>query len=81
MKYLLRYFPYRCDGSAIKILVILASLDKKVVLNVGFHLFPGGHEMIVPLVNLVVPFRPSRIYVNNKIALKYLGINQGTCTS
>lgn len=62
-KYLLSYFPYGCHGSTVKILVILAGLDKEVVLDVGFHLLPGGNEMIVPLINLVIPFRSSRIYV------------------
>ena len=59
--YLFGNFSNGRYGRAVEVLVILASLDKEVVLDVGFHLLPRRHKMIIPLVDLVVPFRPGRI--------------------
>lgn len=51
---LLRHLAHTRHRSAIQIVIVLASLDEQVVLDVPLHLLPRRHKVVVPTVHLVV---------------------------
>lgn len=64
--------------------VVLARLDKPVVLDVLLHLLPGHHKVVVPGVKLIVPLRSGCVWgerkgpvfdVWRKLPLSHLYIN------
>ena len=47
--------------SPVEVFVVLPGLDEEVGLDVRFHLLDAGHEMVIPLVHLVLPLRPGGV--------------------
>lgn len=59
--YLLGHLPHGLDTRPVQVAIVLARLDELVRLDVLLHLLPGGHEVVVPAVYLVLPLGSSCI--------------------
>lgn len=56
--HLLGHLADALHAGAVQMTVVLPGFNEPVALDVLFHLFPGGHKMIVSPVHLVIPLRP-----------------------
>lgn len=59
--YLLGHLPHGLDARPVEVAVVLAGLDELVRLDVLLHFLPGGHEVVVPAIYLILPLGPRRI--------------------
>ena len=51
----------RLHTCPVEVVVVLPGLDEEVGLDVRLHLLYAGHEVVIPLVHLVLPLRPGGV--------------------
>lgn len=49
-------------AGSVQVVVVLAGLDELVLLDLSLHQLPGGHEVVISAVHLVVSPWPRRVW-------------------
>ena len=60
--YWVGHFAHGIDTGAVEIPSVFSRFDEEIVLNVSFHLFPRGNEVIFASVHFFLAFRPTGIW-------------------
>lgn len=60
--YLFCYFSHWLDTCSIKMIIVLASFNEFVILNILLHLFSRSDKMVITSIHLIISFWSSSIF-------------------